>query len=425
MFSQPFIFGMLTTAVAIAMSPVLTFAATFSEQEMEQSQVIAVAEPLGETGYNLLIIEQIPGGQTCWEETEGKPTVVQPLLLNFDFTKSCRRSTDSNGYSIRIDGQDYGLDYLLRIVERNGELQLVGTPRRDSQQREVIIGRTYGLGDGFLKIVLDPGWRFSKRAYQGKTLGHVYLAGSRSAIRSVDDSDTASADRSGSLDFSFTPSSRPASSTDVPAPVTNAPSDGIAINVPPPESSASSSLAPDSGSLPPLSNEDSSSNRLPPPPLPQELPAPTPRVLETIDEPSAAQGVAIAASPPSAPPLPAPAAPQTPASSRRSLSDVLVVAPQNPGGSSGLTNRLPVPQQPIPTAEPPPVSQSGTNSQYKVMVAAGSQANRVRSLYPDAFSTVYEGRSLLQIGVFSSRENADQALQSLENIGLTGVLVPF
>ena len=433
MISRPFIFGILTTAVVSSMIPASpTRAETFSEQEIEQSNVIAVAEPLGETGYNLLIIEQISGGQQCWRESGEKPTTVEPLLLNFDFTESCRRSTDSNGYSIRIDGKDYGLDYLLRIVERNGELQLVGTPRSDRQQqeKEVIVGRTYGVGDGFLKIVLNPGWQFSKRTYQGKTLGHVYLAGSSSAINSAtasdSDSQTSLNGSSGSLDFSFTPaSSSPASSTD--APTAQVESDGIAINVPPPETSvpAASSVDNDStGSLPPPPDDaqgSSSSDTLPPPPVPQAIQAPTALVSAT------AEGAAIAVPSPSSDlPLPSAAEPDTPAGSRRTLSDVLVVAPQNPGSSAG-SERLPVPQQPIPSAEPSPVSQLTDAQNYKVMVEAAdaSQATKVRSLYPDAFSAVYEGRSLLQIGVFSSRDNADKALQSLENQGLTGVLVPF
>ena len=445
MISRPFILGILTTAVVSSMIPASpTRSETFSEQEIEQSNVIAVAEPLGETGYNLLIIEQIPGGQQCWRESGEKPTTVEPLLLNFDFTKSCRRSTDSNGYSIRIDGKDYGLDYLLRIVERNGELQLVGTPRSDRQQqeKEVIVGRTYGVSDGFLKIVLNSGWQFSKRTYQGKTLGHVYLAGSSSAINSATASDTDSQTSlngsSGSLDFSFTPeSSNPASSTDVQANSAQVESDGIAINVPPPETSVPSASSVDNdatGSQPPPPDDAqgsmSSSDTLPPPPVPQAIQAPTALVSATNSDaltPSAAEGVAIAVPSPSSDlPLPSAAEPDTPAGSRRTLSDVLVVAPQNPGSSAG-SERLPVPQQPIPSAEPSPVSQLTDAQNYKVMVEAvdASQTAKVRSLYPDAFSAVYEGRSLLQIGVFSSRDNADKALQSLENQGLTGVLVPF
>jgi hypothetical protein len=59
------------------------------------------------------------------------------------------------------------------------------------------------------------------------------------------------------------------------------------------------------------------------------------------------------------------------------------------------------------------------------MVAASnsSQQRQVRSLYPDAFPTSYKGRSLWQVGVFSSRDNAETALQSLQSLGLEAIII--
>ncbi|PSF37509.1 S-layer protein [Aphanothece hegewaldii CCALA 016] len=149
---------------------------TFEEQEVEQTQVIAIARPFGDNKYDLLVIEQIPEKQQCWSETGTAPAIVDPLLLNFDFTGICRRATDSNGYSIRLDGQDLGLSYILRLVERNGELLLVGTPRIPNMP-EIVLGRTRGVQRNFMKVVLDPGWKFSKRAFGGKQVGHFYFSG--------------------------------------------------------------------------------------------------------------------------------------------------------------------------------------------------------------------------------------------------------
>lgn len=152
-----------------------TTASTFDNVEVNPDNFIAVAAPFGDNKYQLLIIEQIANRQACWSESGNNPVTVEPLLLNFDFTGICGRSTDSNGYSIRMNGQDLGLDYLLRIVQRNGELVLVGTNIRDRSAPEVEIGRTNGLSSGFDKIFLNPGWRFTRRTYQGKALGHIYL----------------------------------------------------------------------------------------------------------------------------------------------------------------------------------------------------------------------------------------------------------
>jgi hypothetical protein len=62
---------------------------------------------------------------------------------------------------------------------------------------------------------------------------------------------------------------------------------------------------------------------------------------------------------------------------------------------------------------------------YRVMVLADnrSQQEQLRSLYPDAFPTRYAGQSLWQIGVFSTRDNADTALQSVQSLGLQGKVI--
>lgn len=153
-------------------------AATFSQEEVEQNKFIAIAAPVGNGGRQLLILEQQSDKQACWSESGTNPVVVDPLLLQFDFTGICGRNTDSNGYSIRMAEQDIGLHYRLSIVERDGEFVLVGVSNRDRQASPLEIGRTHGIHSGFTKIHLEPGWQFTKRTFQGKTVGHVYLSSS-------------------------------------------------------------------------------------------------------------------------------------------------------------------------------------------------------------------------------------------------------
>ncbi len=150
--------------------------ATFDEIEVEQPSFIAVAQPYGDNKYNLIVIEQIPNKNTCWSESGGNPVNVDLLLVNFDFSGHCRRSTDANGYSIRYDGEDLGLNVLLNLVERNGNLILLGMNRLDPRQPPIIVGTTEGLSNQPMKIQLSQGWRFTKRSYQGKVLGHVYFS---------------------------------------------------------------------------------------------------------------------------------------------------------------------------------------------------------------------------------------------------------
>ncbi|BAQ60437.1 hypothetical protein GM3708_843 [Geminocystis sp. NIES-3708] len=170
----------LSVLSLIALSTFLPFnpakAVTFQETEVNQNEFIAVAQPYGENKYNLIVIEQIAGKNSCWSEGGSNPVNVDLLLLNFDFSGHCRRSTDANGYSIRSDGQDYGLDILLNLVEKDGNLMLIGINRRDINQPPVVVGTAQGLNGQPMKIQLNPGWRFTKRTYEGKPLGHVYFS---------------------------------------------------------------------------------------------------------------------------------------------------------------------------------------------------------------------------------------------------------
>ncbi|MDY6784884.1 MAG: DUF3747 domain-containing protein [Cyanobacteriota bacterium] len=150
----------------------------FDETEVSQQNFVTVASPFGTNTqrYTLIVMEQIPGKRTCWGEIGSQPTVIDPLWDTFDFSGICRRNRDTNGYSIRINGQDYGRDYLPTLVRGDNEILLVGQPRVGVQGSEILIGRSQGLASGPLKIVLEPGWRFTKRTYQGQVLGHIYFS---------------------------------------------------------------------------------------------------------------------------------------------------------------------------------------------------------------------------------------------------------
>ena len=318
-------------------------AANYSESEVDQTQFIAVAVPFGNRQYNLMVIEQIAGKSQCWSESGSQPVTVEALLLNFDFSGSCRRATDSNGYSIRIDGQDYGLDYLLSILERDGELLLVGTPRgRKSNRSEIVVGRSYGINPGLNKIFLNSGWRFTKRTFEAKTLGHIYFTGNTVAMNS----------------------SKTATNNTLPTQLTT--EREIVYN------------APDIKS-----------------PISTELPSSQPK---------------------------------------GKFSEVIVDVPVpsdkiNSDGDNSV-DKLLVPDIPIPVSTPSqsskiPVASRLPAKSYRVMVQFinSSQESQVRSLYPQTFPTVHQGQSMLQIGNFSQRQNAETAFQNIQNLGWDGIIL--
>ncbi len=193
--------AIFTGAIALT-TPLLPAIAQFTEAPMSEDQAVAVAIPAGAIGYNLAVIEQIPGKQQCWAESGSNPTVIDPMWTTFDFTGSCRRSTDSNGYSVRMDGQDTSLDYRLDVISKGDQLQLVAKGYKGS---DFVVGQTSGkAGQGeYLKINLNPGWEFTKKAYQGKELGHFFFSGDSTAIAAAGDAPAAPAPTASS-DADFT-----------------------------------------------------------------------------------------------------------------------------------------------------------------------------------------------------------------------------
>lgn len=179
----------LAIAAATAATMTIFGAATrveaqaFDNIEVPQEDFVLVAAPggglLGRPEF--MIIEQKIDAQQCWSESGSNPTQIEPLLLNFDFSGICGRSTDSNGYSIRAGDGDAGSRFNLSIDEENGEYILVAKPSsfptnpyRNSPPLK--LGRTFGqASNGFTKIFLNPGWRLTRRSFEGRTLGHLYL----------------------------------------------------------------------------------------------------------------------------------------------------------------------------------------------------------------------------------------------------------
>ncbi|MEM1366859.1 MAG: DUF1565 domain-containing protein [Cyanobacteria bacterium P01_H01_bin.15] len=105
---------------------------------------------------------------------------------------------------------------------------------------------------------------------------------------------------------------------------------------------------------------------------------------------------------------------------QRDLGDIIAVAPaQNQG------NLLPVPPTPIPASGATPLSASQLQGTYKVLVSPRNprQQETVRSQYPEAFTTNYQGQSWLQVGIFRERSKAERILQSLQTEGVQGTVI--
>ena len=168
----------IATTTAIGLSAIASGKATateFEEFAVDQSQFVAVAVPFNFRQYKLAIIEQVPNKKSCWQESGSNPTVINLQLLQFDHTNDCRKAVDTNGYSLRYNGKDDKVEYILSLVNANGQLELVAD-HKDPQRQDLVIGRTNGITEAPMKIELDPAWQFTKRLYQGGAIQHIYMS---------------------------------------------------------------------------------------------------------------------------------------------------------------------------------------------------------------------------------------------------------
>lgn len=160
-----------------------TFAETRFSSHPIANPVIAVAYPVrGTTRYQLQIYEQKPNGRECWSEERDRSDSVKPLLMEFDFTRSCVRYIDSNSYSIRIDNRDRAREYRLKIQLAGANLCLMAFPAVNAKEYpKILIGiGKLGSAGKVQKITLEKSWQISRRMLLGRPLGHVYIESKQS-----------------------------------------------------------------------------------------------------------------------------------------------------------------------------------------------------------------------------------------------------
>ncbi|WP_404787727.1 DUF3747 domain-containing protein [Altericista sp. CCNU0014] len=379
-------------AMSHAVSPAAA-AATFDQKDMEQERVIAVAVPLAQGArYNLLILEQLSNAKQCWQANPGNPGTIDPLLLKFDFTNICGRSTDSNGYSVRIAGQDKGMDYRLSIAKENDRLVLLAVPSRNSQEPTLEIARSENLAAGFLKLQLNPEWRFTKRAYSGKTLGHIYLT------------------RDSSTGGNYI-AARPGTSASRSA------SNSQSLGVSPSRSSLQTQPQRKtifSGGLAPIT-------------APIQIPVPAPTGSQRLRQPPIFTARAVSTAPLendrnglpnlSAGVLPVPTS-NIPMGNAGHESDIITAS------TPSLNLNAMAPGMAGGGAAGAPFQMAMVNPKYRVFVNATdrNQQKMVKTLVPDSFRSSYQGRPMLQVGAFQDRAQANEVIDLLNRNGINSIL---
>ncbi|MEM9977386.1 MAG: DUF3747 domain-containing protein [Cyanobacteria bacterium P01_D01_bin.2] len=370
----------VTACGAVMSLPFSSSAAQFGQQSITDDRVVAVAEPISNGRfYKLLIIEQLSSARRCWQEQAGPPATIEPLLLTFDFTGICGRSSDSNGYSVRIGGEDLGTRYRLQVERQGNVLVLVAAPsplQRGLPKLE--LGRSNGIANDFVQIELDAGWSMARRVYNGQTLGHIYLANNQSldavvaaAGGEVTESDPSPADP--------TPLPTPPPSVSQPLPRPGSPSPGN-------RSVDYQVIVPGSSNI-----------------LRSRVNAIEPGAFRTT-----VNGQTVI---------------QAGRFRERSRANELSQRLLQAGLSAQIVEAGQA-VSPSPVT-PAPGTPSG-NVIYQVIVPGSSDILRARvsSVAPGAFRTTVDGQTVVQAGRFSQQSRADQLQRRLQDAGLNARIVP-
>ncbi|MDP7995369.1 MAG: DUF3747 domain-containing protein [Synechococcus sp. SP2 MAG] len=169
--------AVLTAAVATALPQAAKAqGSVFTAADVDESQFVMVSAPIGKgESSQLNIYEQRTTARPCFAVSGASPAVVDPLLASFDFTGICNRYIDGNGYSLRIGGDDLGTRYRLSVVKTGSDIELLAVPTRDPSRPTMVVARSGGPGNGFLKLNLEPGWKLMRRQYGKRMLGHLYV----------------------------------------------------------------------------------------------------------------------------------------------------------------------------------------------------------------------------------------------------------
>ncbi len=115
---------------------------------------------------------------------------------------------------------------------------------------------------------------------------------------------------------------------------------------------------------------------------------------------------------------------------RRSLTEILVVEPAPlPNFRQWETNNRELLVNPYSYPRynftSPGVSTSSGSYRVVVETKNSGQETSLRQIIPGAFRTVHNGKLMMQAGIFSSRQNAEETARSLENRGFRVIVLPI
>lgn len=383
-----------TALVGSAIASTSALAQNYGQQPIASDRAVAIAEPVANGRfYRLLVLEQLTDERACFAEQAGSPTVIEPLLLNFDFSGICGRRSDSNGYSVRIGNEDLSRRYRLQITRRGDSLVLIALPGalpgQDSDLPELEIGRSNGVANDFVKLTLDPGWQISRRTLNGSAQGHVYLSNDQSLA-------TVIAQAGGSRPSAPTAPTTPAPTT--PTPTTPAPSG-------PPILSGGALPAPGSLPIPSVPGGASSGDGVS---YQVIVPSSSPIVQARVRQVAADAFFAN---------INGNRVIQAGLFQEQGRANELVSQLSRQGIDAQIIEGRRTGSSPTQPSNPLPSQPSGRETFYQVVVpdSDSNTRDRVNAIESGAFRTRVNGQAVIQAGRFRERDRAEQLQQRLSD----------
>jgi hypothetical protein len=163
---------LLAGATCVAAPTLLVRAASpFGSEPVPSRQVIALAQPLGDGRWNLVVLEQREPAPPCWRRhADGTVTSYETHLSE----ATCGRYLSSNAYSLRVAGNDLRHPWRLRIEQQRDQLSLLAVGSQ--QPQPLLVGSARVAGARPVEIQLAQGWGLERRSYEGQRLSHLYVA---------------------------------------------------------------------------------------------------------------------------------------------------------------------------------------------------------------------------------------------------------
>jgi hypothetical protein len=143
----------------------------FGSEPVAQDRVIALAQPLSNDRWTLIVLEQREPAPPCWRRNANGSVLTYEMHLPESI---CGRYLSGSSYSLRAGGQDLRQPWRLRVEHSNGQLQLLAS---DGKQAEpIVIGSGQAAGPALVELRLQNNWAFERRTFEGQNLGHLYVS---------------------------------------------------------------------------------------------------------------------------------------------------------------------------------------------------------------------------------------------------------